>query len=87
MKGSVGPKSEQSQSQEINGLDSIQKCLSTDFEALEYILMHALCFSTAALPTPHPTSPFPILEPQNPWIDEFYLVQKRHLTDLKAPKL
>ena len=34
-----------------------------------------------------PTSPFTILEPQNPWIDEFYVVQKRRATDFKAPKL
>ena len=34
-----------------------------------------------------PTSPSTILEHQNPWIDEFYVVQKRGATDLKAPKL
>ena len=35
----------------------------------------------------HPTSPFTIQEPQYPWIEEFYVVQKRRATDLKAPKL
>ena len=35
----------------------------------------------------HPTSPFTILEPQNPWIDEFYVVQERRTTDFKALKL
>ena len=35
-----------------------------------------------------PTSPFTILDPQNPWIDEFYIVvQERRGTDCKAPKL
>ena len=34
-----------------------------------------------------PTSPFTILEPQNPWINEFYVVQKRRATDFKATKL
>ena len=34
-----------------------------------------------------PTSSFPILEPQNPWIDKFYVVQQRRATDFKAPKL
>ena len=34
-----------------------------------------------------PTSPFTILEPQNPWIDEFYIVQERRVTDFKALKL
>ena len=33
-----------------------------------------------------PTSPFTVLEPQNPWIDEFYVVQKRLAPDFKAPK-
>ena len=33
------------------------------------------------------TSPFPILKPQNPWIDEFYVVAERRATDFKAPKL
>ena len=33
-----------------------------------------------------PTSPFTILEPQYPWIDEFYVVQERRVTDCKAPK-
>ena len=35
----------------------------------------------------NPTNPFAILEPQNPWIDEFYVVQERHATDFKAPRL
>ena len=35
----------------------------------------------------YPTSPFPILEPQNPWIDEFDLVREHRATDFKAPKL
>ena len=34
-----------------------------------------------------PTNPFPILEPQNPLIDEFYVVQNPRTTDFKAPKL
>ena len=34
-----------------------------------------------------PTRPFTILEPQNSWIDEFYVGQERWLTDFKAPKL
>ena len=34
-----------------------------------------------------PTSPFPILQPWNPWFDEFYEVQKRRATDFEAPKL
>ena len=33
------------------------------------------------------TSSFTILEPQNPWIDKFYLVQERCAMDFKAPKL
>ena len=36
---------------------------------------------------PYPTSPFPILEPPNPWIDKFYLVQERRKTGFEAPKL
>ena len=35
----------------------------------------------------HPTSPFTIFEPQNPWIDEFYLMQERRATYFKALKL
>ena len=35
----------------------------------------------------YPTSPFAIKEPQNPWIDEFYVVQERRATDFEAPKL
>ena len=35
----------------------------------------------------NPTNPFAILEPQNPWIDDFYVVQERHATDFKAPRL
>ena len=34
-----------------------------------------------------PTSPFPMLEPPNPWIGEFYVVQERRETDFKARKL
>ena len=33
-----------------------------------------------------PTSPFTVLELQNPWIDEFYVVQERRATDFKVPK-
>ena len=33
------------------------------------------------------TSPFTILESQNPWIDELYVVQECRSTDFKAPKL
>ena len=46
-----------------------QKRPVTDFEAPK------LC----------PRSPTPILEPQNPWIHEFYVVQKRCAGDFKAP--
>ena len=35
----------------------------------------------------NPAGPFPILEPQNPWIDEFHVVQECHATDFKTPKL
>ena len=35
----------------------------------------------------HPTNPFTILEPQDQEISEFYVVQERHTTDFKAPKL
>ena len=35
----------------------------------------------------HPPSSFPILEPENPWIDELYIVQKCRATGFKAPKL
>ena len=35
----------------------------------------------------YPTSLFPILEPRNPWIDGFNVVQERRATDFKAPKL
>ena len=34
-----------------------------------------------------PTNRFPILDPQNSWIDEFYVVSKRCATDDKASKL
>ena len=34
----------------------------------------------------HPTSPFTLLEPQSPWIGEFYVVRERRETDFKAPK-
>ena len=35
-----------------------------------------------------PMSPFTVLEPQNPWIDQFYVVQERRATDyFKASKL
>ena len=34
----------------------------------------------------YPTRPFTIREPQNPWFDEFYLVQEVRVTDFKAPK-
>ena len=35
----------------------------------------------------HQTSPITILEPQNPWIDQFYAVGERRATDFKALKL
>ena len=35
----------------------------------------------------YPTSPFTILEPQNPWIGEFYAVQERRATDKKGSKI
>ena len=34
-----------------------------------------------------PTVPFPILEPHDQEIGEFYVVQKRRVTDFEAPKL
>ena len=34
-----------------------------------------------------PTSPYTTLEPQNPRIDEFYVVRELRATDFKAPKL
>ena len=34
-----------------------------------------------------PTNSFSTLELQNPWIDEFYVVQESRATDFKAPKL
>ena len=34
-----------------------------------------------------PTSPFTILEPHNPRIDEFHVIQERRASDFKAPKL
>ena len=34
-----------------------------------------------------PTSPFTVLEPQNLWIDEYYVAQKRRSMGFKAPKL
>ena len=36
---------------------------------------------------PYTTSPFTILKPLNPRIDEFYVVQERRTADFKAPKL
>ena len=33
------------------------------------------------------TSPLTISEPQNPWIDEFYVVEERRATILTAPEL
>ena len=35
----------------------------------------------------YPTSPIPILEPPNPWIDEFYVVQELRATDFKDSKI
>ena len=35
----------------------------------------------------NPTKNFSILEPQNPWIYEIYVVRERRVTDFKAPKL
>ena len=35
----------------------------------------------------HPTSPFPIIEPENPWIGEFCVIQEHRETDFKAPNL
>ena len=35
----------------------------------------------------YPTSPFTILEPRNPWMDEFHVFQERLATDFKAPQL
>ena len=34
-----------------------------------------------------PTSPFTILDPQNPWIDKFVEVQERRATDFKAQEI
>ena len=34
--------------------------------------------------TYHPTGPFTILEPLNPRIDKFYVIQKRRATDFKS---
>ena len=34
----------------------------------------------------NPTNLFPIFVPQNPWNDEFHVVQERRATDFKAPK-
>ena len=42
-----------------------------------------ICFTFSSNLIFYPTSPFPILEPKNPWID----VQERRATDFKAPKL
>ena len=33
------------------------------------------------------TPPFTILDPQNPWIDEFYVFQERCATNFKESKL
>ena len=35
----------------------------------------------------YPTNPFTILEPRDQEIGQFYVVQKRHAVDFKAPKL
>ena len=35
----------------------------------------------------NPTNIFPILEPQDQEIGEFYVVQERRATDFEAPKL
>ena len=32
----------------------------------------------------YPASRFPILDPQNPWVDEFYGLQKRHILKLQS---
>ena len=67
----------------------VHKRRKTDFEApklwnpnqspqkLTVCLSHGPC----------PTSPFTILEPQNPWIRQFHELQERQATDFKAPKL
>ena len=34
-----------------------------------------------------PTSPFTILEPENPWIDEFYVAQERRATGFLSSKI
>ena len=34
-----------------------------------------------------PTSRLTIMELQNPWIDEFYVVQELRATDFEAPKI
>ena len=36
---------------------------------------------------PLAASPFTIIEPQNPWIDEFYVVQERCATDFRSSKI
>ena len=38
-------------------------------------------------PTNNPDEPFTILEPQNPWINEFQAVQERRAMDFNALKL
>ena len=43
--------------------------------------------STTPATTAPPTIPFTILEPQNPWIGKYYVVQERCVTDFKAPKV
>ena len=48
-----------------------------------FLFSRAQLFYTAK----YPTSPFPILEPQNPWTDKFPLVRERRVKDFKAPKL
>ena len=40
---------------------------------------------TNITPYLYPAGPSPILELQNPSIDEFYVIQERRATDFKAP--
>ena len=44
-------------------------------------------FCVLIIGPPSPMSPFTIIEPQNPWIDEFRIVWERIATDFKATKL
>ena len=39
------------------------------------------------VPSPSPTNPFPILEPQDQEISEYYVVLECRATDFEAPKL